>query len=75
MWRLGFLGWRVWVWARVLIPAGLALWLGWHTWGTGARLGALALLVLGIVGGAWFVLRDLARRELGRPAVRGRRSR
>lgn len=74
MWRLGFYGWRLWVWLRLLAPSGLALWLAWHTWGTGAHLGALVLLVLGVLGGAWFVLRDLARRELGAP-VRGRRSR
>lgn len=75
MWRLGFLGWRAWVWLRLLAPCALVLWLAWHSWGTSTRLGLVALLALGVIGGAWFVLRDLARRELGNPVSRGRRTR
>jgi len=74
MWRWGFAMWRTWVWLRLLVPLGLLVWLGWHVWGTGARLGALILVVLGVLGGAGFVLSDFSRHELGtRPRRPGRR--
>lgn len=65
MWRLGFLGWRVWVYARVLVPAAVVLWLVHRVHGTTAPFWITALFLAGILLGARFVLRDLARQELG----------
>ena len=76
MWRWGFTLWRVWVWARLLVPAGLGLWLAWHAWGLGIRFGLAVLLVAALAAGAGFVLRDLASHELGtrtRTRTTGRR--
>lgn len=65
MWRWGFTLWRAWVWLRIAAPAGLALWLAWHAWGASTRFAVAVLVVGGIAVGAWFVLADLARHELG----------
>jgi len=73
MWRWGFTLWRAWIWARLLVPAGLVLWLAWHAWGSSTRFGLAVLVMAALAGGAGFVLRDLARYELGtRPRRRPR---
>ncbi|GAB3479386.1 hypothetical protein [Amycolatopsis cihanbeyliensis] len=72
MWHIGFLAWRAWVWARVLVPAGLLLWLVYHVHGNSPAFWITTLFVVGVLCGAWFVLRDLARHERDTPARGGR---
>lgn len=67
MWRLGFLGWRAWVYTRVFIPAALLAWFVGHEWGFTAPFWITVLFLAGVLLGSRFVLRDLARRELGTP--------
>lgn len=64
--------WRAWIWARLAVPAALLLVLMHREYGTAPQFWAATLFLVGVIAGAWFVLRDLYRRELG-TAGRGRR--
>jgi hypothetical protein len=72
MWRLGFLGWRAWLYAKLATPAVLILGLVHRVTGPSRLFWILLVLAVGLVLGLRFGLRDLARRELG---ATGRRSR
>lgn len=73
MWRIGFKFWRVWVWARVALPALLLLWAVHHVYGMGPEFRSTLLFLGGVILGAAFVLTDLYRRELGGTLGRNRR--
>lgn len=73
MWRLGFKFWRIWVWARVTVPAVALLWLIHHVYGIGPEFRTALLFLGGIALGAGFVLADLYHRELGGTLGRQRR--
>lgn len=66
MWRLGYLTWCAWQYARLLGITGPVLWLVYLAVGpTGWFWLALLLVALAVVGLHW-TLRDLLRWETGR---------
>jgi phosphate/sulfate permease len=65
MWRLGFLGWQVWMYGKLIVPAALVLWLVHRVTGTSPLFWVLAVFAVGLVLGLRFGIRDLTRRELG----------
>jgi hypothetical protein len=65
MWRLGFLGWQVWMYGKLVVPAAVVLWLVHRVTGASALFWVLVVFAAGLVLGLRFALRDLARRELG----------
>ena len=70
MWRLGFLGWQVWMYSKVVAPAALVLWLVHRVTGLSPLFWVLTVFAVGLVLGLRFAMRDLARRELGREQAR-----
>jgi Flp pilus assembly protein TadB len=53
------------MYGKLVVPAGLVLWLVHRVTGTSPLFWVLAVFAVGLVLGLRFALRDLARRELG----------